>query len=106
MGMNKSISKCESYSFINKMVNMTEITEFMEDDWRTDEMCLSMYILIWKSTPRFLAESLGDIALEPRLLILTERFTLLGLNSWYSVLFRLAYNLLDVIHENTSLIQD
>ena len=46
------------------------------------------------------------MALEPRLIILTGRFTLFGLNRRYSILFALTDNLFDVFHENTSLIQD
>ena len=42
--------------------------------------------------------------LEPRLIILTGRFTLFGLNKRYSILFGLTDNLFDIIH--TSLIQD
>ena len=67
-------------------------------------MCLSMDILVWKIAPRFFALSLSEIVLEPRLLILTERLTLFGLNSRYSVLFGLTDNLFDIIHENTVLI--
>ena len=59
-----------------------------------------------KITPRFFALSLGEIALKPRLIILRERFILFELNRRYSVLFGLADNLFDVIHENTSVIQD
>ena len=44
--------------------------------------------------------------MEPRLIILPERFTLFGLNRRYSVLFGLADNLFDIIHKNTFLIQD
>ena len=54
------------------------------------------------------AESLEEINLESRLIIFTGGFILLELNSWYSVLlwFTASGNLFDVIHENTSLIQD
>ena len=71
-------------------------------------MCLSMDISVWKITPIFLALSLGEIVLEPRLIILTGRFIigLLGWNRRYSVLFGLTDNFFDKIHENTSLIQD
>ena len=51
-------------------------------------------------------ESLGEIILESRLIVFTGGFILLGLNSRYSVLLGLTDNLFDVIHENTSLIQD
>ena len=47
-----------------------------------------------------------EMILEPRLIILTGRFTLFGLNRKYSILFELTDNLFDIIHENTSLIQD
>ena len=39
-------------------------------------------------------------------IILTGRFALHGLNSRYSVVLGLTDKLFDVIHENTSLIQD
>ena len=61
---------------------------------------------VWKITPRFPALSLGEIVLEPRLIILKGRFTLFGLNRRYSVLFGLTDNLIDIIHENISPIQD
>ena len=67
-------------------------------------MYLSIDILVWKITLKCFAVSLGDIVLEPRLIILTGRFTLL--NSRYSVLLELTDNLFEVIHVNTSLIQD
>ena len=51
-------------------------------------------------------QNLAEIVLEPRLIILTRRFTLFGLNRRYSVLFGLTDNLFDVIHVNTSQIQD
>ena len=54
----------------------------------------------------FLAESLGEIISESRLIVCTGGFILLRLNSRYSVLLGLTDNLFDVIHENTSLIQD
>ena len=54
----------------------------------------------------FFAESLGEIILESRLIVFTECFKLLGLNSGYSVLLGLTENFPDVMHENTSLIQD
>ena len=54
----------------------------------------------------FFAESLGEIILESRLIVYTGGFILLGLNSRYSVLLGLTDNLFNVIHENTSLIQD
>ena len=61
---------------------------------------------VWKISPLFFTESLGDIVLEPRLtILLTRRFTLFGLNS-RSVLLELTDNLFNVIHENMSLIQD
>ena len=66
-------------------------------------MCLFMDISV---TPRFFAESLGEIVLEPRLIILAGRFIFFGLNGRYLVLFGLTDNLFDVSHENTSLIQD
>ena len=69
-------------------------------------MCLSMDISVRKIKPRFFALLLGEIVLEPRLIILTGRFTLFGLNRRYSVVFGLTDNLFDIIHENTSLIQD
>ena len=69
-------------------------------------MCLSRDISVWKITPRFVAESLGEIILESRLILFTGGFILLGLNSKYSVLIGLTDNLFDFIHENTSLIQD
>ena len=69
-------------------------------------MCLSMDESVWKITPRFFTKSLGKIVLEPRLIILTGRFTLFGLNRRCSVLFRLIDNLFDITHSNTSLIQD
>ena len=43
--------------------------------------------------------------MEPRLIILTEKFTLFGLNRSYEVLFGLTDNLFDAIHENISLTQ-
>ena len=54
----------------------------------------------------FFAASLGEIVLEPRLIIITRRFTLFGLNKGYSNLLELTDNLFDVIHENTSITQD
>ena len=69
-------------------------------------MCLSMEISVWKITSKVFALSLEEMALEPRLIILTGRFTLFGLNRRYSILFALTDNLFDVFHENTSLIQD
>ena len=69
-------------------------------------MCLSRDIPVWKIKLRFSGESLGEIILESRLIVFTEGFILLGLNSRYSVLLRLTDNLFDVIHENTSLIQN
>ena len=69
-------------------------------------MCLSTDISVRKIKPRFFALSLGEIVLEPRLIILTGRFTLFELNRRYSVVFGLTDNLFDIIHENTSLIQD
>ena len=49
--------------------------------------------------------SLREIVLEPRLIILTGKFTLFGLNRRYSVSFELTDNFFD-IHDNKSLIQD
>ena len=46
-------------------------------------MCLSMDISVWQITSKFFALSLGEIVLEPRLVILTGRFTLFGLNRRY-----------------------
>ena len=69
-------------------------------------MCLSMNISVWKITPRYFALSIREIVLEPRLILLTGRCTLFGLNRRYSVLFGLTDNLFDIILENTSLIQD
>ena len=69
-------------------------------------MCFSMDISVWKITTRFFALSLGEQVLEPKLIILTGRFTLFGLNSRYSVLFELTDILFDIIQENTSLIQN
>ena len=48
----------------------------------------------------------GEIILESRLIVFTGEFTLFELNSIYSVLLGLTDNLFDVIHKNTSLIQD
>ena len=59
-----------------------------------------------KDYTKFFALSLGEIVLEPRLVILTGRFTLFGLNRIYSVLFGLTDNLFDIIHENIFIIQD
>ena len=53
----------------------------------------------------FFALSPGEQVLESRLIILTGRFTLFGLNRRYSVLFGLTDNLFDIL-ENTSLLQD
>ena len=50
-----------------------------------------------KIIPRFFALLLGEIVLEPSLIILTGRFTLFGLNRRYSVLFGLTDNLFDVM---------
>ena len=69
-------------------------------------MWLLRDISVWKITPRFFAELLGEIIIESRLIIFTGGFLLLGLNSRYSVLLGLTDNLFDVIHENTCLIQD
>ena len=69
-------------------------------------MCLSRDISVWKITPRFFAESLGEIILESRSIVFIWEFILLGLNSRYSVLLGSTVNLFDVIHENTSLIQN
>ena len=55
-------------------------------------MCLSTDISDWKTTPRFFAESFGEIMLE---LILMLQFGLLkcfGLKRRYSVLFGLTDN--------------
>ena len=71
-----------------------------------NEACLSRDISVWKITPRFFAESQGDITLESRLIVFTGGFILLGLNSRHSVLLGLTDDLFDIIHENTSLIQD
>ena len=71
-----------------------------------DETCLSRDISVRKITPRFFAESLGEIILESRLIVFTGGFILLGLNNRYSVLLGLTDNSFDIIHENTSLIQD
>ena len=73
-----------------------------------DETYLSRNIPFWEITPRFFAELLGEIILELRLIMFTGRLllVLLGLNSRYSVLLGLIDNLFDVIHTNTSLIQD
>ena len=68
-------------------------------------MCLPMDLSIWKITPRFFALSQREQVLEPRLIILTGRLKLFGLNRRYIVLFGLIDNLFDVTHENTSLIQ-
>ena len=65
-----------------------------------------MDIPVWKITPRSFALSQGEIVCDLRLLILTERFTLFGLDKRYSVLFGLTDNLFIVIHENTSLVYD
>ena len=78
----------------------------MKQDLTTDGIYLSLDISVWKITSWFFALSLGEIVLEPRLIILTGRFTLFGLNKRYSELCGLTDNLFDVIHENTSLIQD
>ena len=59
-----------------------------------------------KNYTKVFAESLGEIILESKLIVFTGGFILLGLNSRYSVLLGLTDNLFDVIHENTSLIQD
>ena len=105
-GINKCISKCDSCCFINKRTNATEITELKEARFNNRLYVFIHEHISLKITPRYFALSLGEIGLEPRLILLTGRFKLFGLNRRYSVLFRLTDNLFDVIHENTSLIQD
>ena len=56
-------------------------------------------------TPRFIAESLGEIVLELRLII-TGRFALFRLYWRFSILLESTHNLFDNIYENTSLIKD
>ena len=101
-GMNKSISKCDSTSFRNKWKNATQITELKEAIFNNRWDVYIHGLSVWKIGPRFFALSLGDIVLEPKLIILTGRFTLFGLNRRYSVLCGLTDNLFNVIHENTS----
>ena len=48
----------------------------------------------------------GRNDIRVKIIIFTGRFILLGINSRYSVLLRLADNFFDVILENTSLIKD
>ena len=71
-----------------------------------DETCLSRDISVRKIIPRFFTESLGKIILESRLIVFTGGFTLFEWNSRYSVLLGLTDILFDVIHKNTSLIQE
>ena len=59
-----------------------------------------------KNYTKIFAKSQGEIILESRLTVFTGGFILLGLNSRYSVLLGLTDNLFDVIHENTSLLQN
>ena len=59
-----------------------------------------------KNCSKVFAESLGEIISESSLIVFTGGFILLGLNSRYSVLLGITDNLFDVIHENTSRIQD
>ena len=54
---------------------------------------------------RFFTKSLGEIILEPRLIVFKGGFTLFGFNCRYSVLLGLADNFFGVIHTNTSLIR-
>ena len=68
-------------------------------------MYLSVHISL-KNFTKVFALSLGETVLEPRLIILTRKFTLLEINRRYSVLLGLTDNLFDVIHENTSVTQD
>ena len=68
-------------------------------------MFIHEYISL-KNYTKVFTQSLGEIVLEPKLIILTGRFILFGQNRRYSVLFELIDSLFDVNHENTSLIED
>ena len=75
-------------------------------DLTTAEMCLSIDMSDWKTTPRFFAELVGEIILESILMLQFGLLRFLGLTRRYSVLFGLTDNLLATIQENISLIHD
>ena len=70
------------------------------------EICLSIDISNWKTTPRFFAELFGKIMLESILMLQFGLIKCFGLKRRCSVLFGLTDNLLATIQENISLIHD